>query len=207
MRILLIGASGMIGSRVAAETRDRGHEVTGATRSGADGTEKADASDTAAIAALAAGKDAVVFSISAGRDGTPAEGPLLAAGRAVLDAMRQAGVRRLFVVGGAGSLEVAPSVRLIDTPEFPEIYKNEALAQCALLDVIRAEAEDLDWTYISPAAEIQPGERTGTYRRGVGRLVTDAEGRSEISAEDFAIGLVDELEKGAAADRHITFAH
>jgi uncharacterized protein len=207
MRILLIGASGMIGSRVAAEARDRGHEVTGVARSGAAGTEKADASDTAAIAALAAGQDAVVFSISSGRDGSAAEGPLLAAGRAVFAAARQAGVRRLVVVGGAGSLEVAPGVRLIDTPEFPEIYKNEALAHCTLLEVIRAEAGDLDWTYISPAAEIQPGERAGTYQRGVGRLLTDAEGRSEISAEDFAVGLVDELEKGAATDRHITFAH
>jgi putative NADH-flavin reductase len=205
MRILLIGASGMIGSRVAAEARDRGHAVTGVTRSGAQGTEAADAGDASAVAALAADHDAVVLTVAPPEE-DPSNG-LLATARGVLDGVRAAGVRRLVVVGGAGSLEVAPGVRLVDTPDFPQAYKTGALAQCDLLDLIRAEAGDLEWTYISPAAEIAPGERTGTYRRGGDQLLTDADGASRISAEDYAVALVDELEKAEAIGRRITVAH
>ncbi|WP_067490522.1 NAD(P)-dependent oxidoreductase [Actinomadura hibisca] len=207
MRILLIGATGMIGSRIAAEARARGHEVTGATRRGADGTERLDAADAEGVAALARGHDAVVLAIAPPRDGSGAVEPLLAAGHAVLEGMRKAGVRRLVVVGGAGSLEVAPGVTLVSTPEFPELYKPESLAQEALLKEIRAEAGDLDWTYISPAAEIGPGERTGTFRLGGDALLTDAEGNSSISAEDYAVALVDELEQGRAVGRRITVAY
>ncbi|MER7543968.1 NAD(P)-dependent oxidoreductase [Actinomadura sp.] len=207
MKILLIGATGMIGSRIAAEARRRGHEVTGVTRSGAEGTARAEASDAAAVAALAAGHDAAVLSVPPPRDGSETTGPLLAITRGVLDGLREAGVRRLIVVGGAGSLEVAPGVRLVDTPEFPEIYKNEALAAAEQLGVIRAEAGDLDWTFISPAAVIQPGERTGVFRLGGDQLLTDGEGNSTISAEDYAVALVDELEKGNAVQRRITVAY
>uniref|UniRef100_UPI000B10B595 NAD(P)-dependent oxidoreductase n=1 Tax=Actinomadura kijaniata TaxID=46161 RepID=UPI000B10B595 len=123
------------------------------------------------------------------------------------EGLREAGVRRLVVVGGAGSLEVAPGTRLVDTPDFPAIYKNESLAQAELLQVIRAEAGDLDWTYVSPAAEIAPGERTGTFRTGGDRLLADAAGDSRISAEDYAVALVDELEKPQAVGRRITVAY
>ncbi|GAA1895937.1 NAD(P)-dependent oxidoreductase [Actinomadura bangladeshensis] len=207
MKILLIGATGMVGSRVADEARRRGHEVTGVTRSGGAGTAKAEAGDAAAIAGLAAGHDAAVLSVPPPRDGSETTGPLLATTRGVLDGLRRAGVRRLIVVGGAGSLEAAPGVRLVDTPEFPEMYKAEALAAAEQLGVIRAEAGDLDWTYISPAAVIQPGERTGAFRLGGDQLLTDAEGNSAISAEDYAIALIDELEKGNAVQRRITVAY
>ncbi|WP_157246206.1 NAD(P)-dependent oxidoreductase [Nonomuraea typhae] len=202
MNILLIGASGMIGSRVAAEATGRGHQVTGVTRSGAGGTHVADAANAEAVAALAKGQDAVVLSIAPPRDGSEPEAPLLAAGRAVLAALRTAGVDRLVIVGGAGSLEVAPGTRLVDTPDFPEIYKKEALSQAALLDVIRAEAGDLRWTYVSPAAQIAPGERTGAYRKGGDTLVG-----LFISAEDYAVALVDELENPTTPSQRINVAH
>lgn len=204
MRILLIGASGMVGSRVAAELRGRGHEVTGVTRSGTDGTVVGDAADRKRIAELAAGHDALVVAISAPRDNPDPEGPVLAAGQAVLDAARDAGVRRIVIVGGAGSLEVAPGVRLIDTPEFPDAYKPPALAHAKLLEVIRDQAGDLEWTYISPAPEIAPGERTGRYRRGGDRLLEDAR---SISAEDYAVALADELERGEAIGARIGVAY
>ncbi|WP_131739726.1 NAD(P)-dependent oxidoreductase [Actinomadura roseirufa] len=207
MRILLIGASGMIGARVASEARLRGHDVTGVTRSGTDGTERADAGDSAAVAALAAGHDAVVLAVAPPRDGSEATGPLLAAGRGVLDGLRAAGVRRLVVVGGAGSLEAGPGVRLVDTVGFPDLYKGEALAQAELLELVRAEAGDLDWTYLSPAASIEPGERTGTFRVGGDEVLADAEGNSSISAEDYAIALVDELEKNEHVGRRFTVAY
>ncbi|MBO2446258.1 NAD(P)H-binding protein [Actinomadura barringtoniae] len=207
MKLLLIGSTGMIGSRVAAEARARGHEVVGTTRSGKEGTESLDAGDAARVADLAKGVDAVVLAIAPPRDGSEAEGPLLAAGRAVLDGLRRAGVRRLIVVGGAGSLETAPGVRHVDDPHFPEIYKAESLAQAELLEVIRKEAGDLDWTYVSPAGVIEPGERTGTFRLGGDQLLLDAKGRSQISAEDYSVALVDELENGAAIGRRITVAY
>ncbi|AXK31546.1 NAD-dependent epimerase/dehydratase family protein [Streptomyces armeniacus] len=206
MRILLIGATGMIGSRIAAEARARGHEITGATRSGTDGTKVLHADDAEAVAAAAAGHDAVVLAVSPPRDGSDPIGPTLATGRGVLEGVRSAGVR-LVVVGGAGSLEVAPGVRLVDTPDFPEAYKAESLAHAQLLDEIRAGAEGIDWTYISPAALIQPGERTGTYRTGGDELLTDDKGNSTISAEDYAVALVDELEKREAAGRRIGVAY
>ncbi|WP_449061011.1 NAD(P)-dependent oxidoreductase [Planomonospora algeriensis] len=149
----------------------------------------------------------MVLAIAPPRDGSEPSAPLLAAGRAVLEGLRKAGVRRLVVVGGAGSLEAAPGVRLVDTPEFPAVYKGESLAQAELLELVRAQAGDLDWTYVSPAIEIEPGERTGAYRRGGDQVLADADGRSFINAEDYAVALVDELETGQAVGRRITVAH
>ncbi|WP_327589377.1 NAD(P)-dependent oxidoreductase [Nonomuraea sp. NBC_00507] len=200
MKILLFGATGMIGQRIAAELTDRGHEVTGVSRSG---PVKGDVHDSAT---LAKGYDAVVSAISPPRDGTEPEPPFVAAYRALIDGVRVAGVRRLIAVGGAGSLQVAPGVDLVDTPEFPEIYKKEALAARAVLRLFR-EVEDLDWTYISPAAEIAPGERTGVYRIGGDQLLVDEKGRSFISAEDYAVAVADELENGAHPRRRITVAY
>ncbi len=207
MRIVLIGATGMIGSRIAAEGRGRGHEVTGVTRSGKEGTRVVDTNDVGAVAGLVASHDAVVLAVKPPREGSDATGPLLAVGRAVLDGLRKAGVRRLVVVGGAGSLEVAPGLRVIDNPELPDLYKPEALAQVALLDLLREGAGDLEWTYISPGGAIEPGERTGVFRVGGDQLLVDAEGNSRISAEDYAVALVDELEKGEHIRRRINIAY
>jgi putative NADH-flavin reductase len=206
MKIVVIGAGGMIGRRVAAEARDRGHEVTGVTRGGTGGTAPADASDATAVAALCTGHDAVVLAVPPPRDDPRPSDALLAAGRGVLGALRATGTRRLLVVGGAGSLEVAPGVRLIDTPRYPAAYRDIGLAQCALLDLLRTGARDLDWTYISPPVTIAPGDRTGGYRLGGDQLLADASGDSAISAEDYAVALVDELEQGRAVGRRITVA-
>ncbi len=178
------------------------------TRSGSNETRVANASDAVAVAALSAGHDAVVLAVPPPRQDPQPSRALLAAGRGVLGGLRQAGVRRLVVVvvGGAGSLEVAPGVRLIDTPQYPAAYRSVGLAQCALLDLLRAQAADLDWTYISPPVTIAPGERTGTYRLGGDQLLSDPAGRSAISAEDYAVAVVDELEQGRATGRRITVA-
>ena len=206
MKILLIGAGGMLGQRVAAEAGRRGHEVTGVTRSGAGGATRADASDAEAVAKLAAGCDAVVLAVPPPRDHPQPSSALVAAGHGVLSGLRKAGVSRLVVVGGAGSLEVAPGVRLIDTPQYPAAYRDTGLAQSALLDLLRTQAQDLSWTYISPPVELRPGQRTGAYRLGGDQLLTDANGKSAISAEDYAVALVDELERGRAIGRRITVA-
>ncbi|MEW9551326.1 NAD(P)-dependent oxidoreductase [Nonomuraea sp. NPDC050783] len=201
MKILVFGATGMIGRRVVAELTDRGHEVTGVSRSG--GPVKGDVRDTAT---LAKGHDAVVSAIAPPRDGTEPEGPFMEASRALVEGAREAGVRRLIVVGGAGSLKVAPGVDLVDTPEFPDVYKKEALAGRSVLGFFR-QVDDLDWTYISPAAEIAPGERTGVYRIGQEDLLADSQGRSFISAEDYAVAVADELERGTHPRTRITVAY
>ncbi len=205
MRILLFGATGMIGSRIAAEALNRGHEITGATRSGTGGTLAADASDPDAVARLSDGHDAVILAVR--EPGTEA---LLAVGRGAVDGLRKSGVHRVILVGGAGSLQVAPGVRVVDTLaklDVPEDVRQQVHAQVALLGFIRDNAGDLEWTYFSPAAEIEPGDRTGTYRPGSDKLLSDGQGRSHISAEDYAVALLDELERGQHIREQITAAY
>jgi putative NADH-flavin reductase len=113
--------------------------------------------------------------------------------RILIAAVKQAKVKRLLVVGGAGTLEVAPGVQLLDTPNFPEAYKAEALGGREFLKVLRAEQE-LEWTFLCPSAEFAPGQRTGKFRLGKDRLLTLPNGESKISMEDFAIAFIDELE-------------
>ncbi|MEU1725484.1 NAD(P)-dependent oxidoreductase [Actinomadura sp. ATCC 39365] len=200
MKILVFGATGMIGQRIVTELTGRGHDVTGVSRRG---PVKGDVHDAAT---LAEGYDAVVCAIAPPRDGTEPEPPFLAANRALIDGLRTAGVSRVLVVGGAGSLKAGPDVDLVDTPGFPEIYKKEAKAARAALGLYR-EVTDLDWTYVSPAAEIAPGERTGVYRIGRDDLLSDADGRSFITAEDYAVAIVDELEEHAHPRTRITVAY
>ncbi|MEO6973083.1 MAG: NAD(P)H-binding protein, partial [Rhodoferax sp.] len=118
-----------------------------------------------------------------------------------------AGVPRLLWVGGAGSLEVAPGVQLVNTPNFPAAYKDEALGQGRALEVFRATTSPLNWTFFSPAALLQPGERTGQYRLGGDQLLADASGNSRISVADFAVAMLDELERNAYPRQRITAAY
>lgn len=216
MKILLIGATGMIGSRIAAEALSRGHEVTAASRSGsADALPQhpkltalaLDASVADKVAQAAAGHDVVISAVSPPRDGSDPATPLLATYRSLTDGLRTAAVRRLVVVGGAGSLKTASGQDRVDTSDFPAMYKAESLAQREVLRLLRAEVTDLDWTYVSPADEIAPGERTGTFRLGGDDLLTAEDGTSFISAEDYAVALVDEAENNSAIRRRITLAY
>jgi putative NADH-flavin reductase len=196
MKIVVFGPTGMIGSEIVAELQRRGHDVTGASR--ANGV---DITDADAVAGAVRGHDVAICAISArGVDYTLSD-----VARALITGMRGGAVRRLVVVGGAGSLEVAPGVRLVDTPDFPEAYVAEARQAADALGVFR-EVDDLDWTYVSPAALIHPGERTGSYRLGGDQLLVDAAGNSEISAEDFAIAIADLVESGAHAQERVTTA-
>jgi uncharacterized protein len=138
--------------------------------------------------------------------GLPA--PSLAANaRALIAGLREAGVKSVLYVGGASSLEVAPGQVLADSPDFPEIYKAEAQEGREALAVWRSEAEGLDWTYLSPAAEIGPGKRTGSYRTTGDQLLVDAEGKSFISFEDYAVAVLDELERPQHVGRRFGVAY
>jgi putative NADH-flavin reductase len=204
MKIVLFGATGNIGRRIATEALDRGHDIVGVVRE-PDKVQapdprvrlvQGDATDAASVAGVVRGADAVVSAISPRPNRRGLVAPSLgAASRALIAAAKEAGVKRLVVVGGAGTLEIAPGRRLMDTPGFPDAYKAEAQEAADSLAVFRAEGAGLDWTFMSPAAEIGPGERRGKYRTTGDKLLTDAQGRSAISFEDYAAALVDELEQ------------
>ena len=191
MKVALIGITGHVGSRLAAELLRRRHIVTGIARHpGSEAMQanlvirQGDATIPSMLALLLVKHDAV---ISASRFQT-------SDARSLIDAVNEAKVMRLLVVGGAASLQVAQGKRLIDTPGFPDAYKAEALAGIRFLDELRNE-KDLEWTFLSPSAEFIPGERTGKFRLGADQLLTDSHGRSWISMEDFAIAMVDEMEQ------------
>ncbi|WP_332609211.1 NAD(P)-dependent oxidoreductase [Achromobacter sp. ESBL13] len=203
MKIALIGITGRVGSRVADELLKRGHQVTGIARNPADVNvqpglivQQGDATDPATLTPLLTGHDAVV---SATRFVSTDAKPLIAA-------VKNAGVPRLLVVGGAGSLLVAPGTLLIDTPEFPDAYKPEARAGVVFLDTLRQE-KVLNWTFLSPSAMFEPGERTGSFRLGEDHLLADDEGKSWISMEDYAIALADEIETPQHARRRYTVGY
>src|SRR5437762_4179660 len=193
MKLVVFGATGNVGQRVVAEALRRGHEVVGVVRD-PDAVQppdkqvqlvKGDATNADSVANVARGADAVVSAISPRPNarGLPAPS-LVANSRALINGLRAADVKRVVYVGGASSLEVAPGKALADLPDFPEIYREEAREGREALDIWRKEAKGLDWTYLSPAAEIAPGNRTGKYRTTDDKLLADDKGKSFITFED-----------------------
>ena len=203
MKIAVIGASGNAGSRITAELARRGHQVTAIARNleriagHANVTPaKGDVMDPSGLARLVTGHDAAISSVH-----FLASDPVK-----LIAAAKESKVGRYLVVGGAGSLEVAPGVRLVTTPGFPVAYKAEAEKGAAFLDLLRAETE-LNWTFLSPSALFTAGERTGKFRLGNDQLLTSADGKSSISFEDFAVALADEIERPAHIRQRFTVGY
>lgn len=199
--IALIGASGRGGSRILKELSDRGHHVTAIARnpdriSALPGVKavKGDVFDEAGLAGLLRGHDAVVSAVHF----TASDAKTL------IGAVRASGVRRYVVMGGAGSLLVGGN-RLIDSPDFPEAYKAEASRGAEFLELLK-RTDDLDWSFVSPSAEIFEGERTGTFRLGKDELLVGPEG-SRISFEDFAVAFVDEIEMSKHIRKRFTVGY
>ncbi|MFT3784441.1 MAG: NAD(P)-dependent oxidoreductase [Nibricoccus sp.] len=190
MNLVLLGATGQVGSHLLNEALSRGHAVTGVARY-VDSLpkhpslqpKKADATDYTQLSAILSGNDAVLSALPFRHF----DGPDL------LATVKAARVPRLLVVGGAGSLEVAPGHALVDSPDFPAEYRAEALAGRDFLQVLRAETT-LDWTFLSPSAFLHDGPRTGKFRLGKDSLLVAADGESHISLADYAIAFLDELE-------------
>lgn len=202
MKVALIGASGNAGTRILKELVSRGHEVTAIARHPEKieagpkvRVKEGDVFDKAGLAALLKGHDAVVSAVR-----FTASDPQL-----LVDAVRASGVQRYLVVGGAGSLEVAPGSKLIDTPQFPAAYKPEAGKGGEFLDLLR-KVDDLDWTFLSPSALFVAGERTGKFRLGKDQLLTGDQG-SRISFEDYAVALVDEIERPSHIRQRFTVGY
>jgi putative NADH-flavin reductase len=203
MKVAIVGATGFIGSKVLDEAVSRGHVVTAITRS-PDKLAKheriipapADVNDVAALAGYFRGQDAVIHAYAPGR-GVGAQESMekqRAGTLSIIAALKAAGVKRILAVGGAGSLEIAPGVAQFDTPEFPAAYQGGARATAQIKDLLRAE-KDLEWTFLCPSTSITPGERTGKFRLGGDQLLIGADGQSRISVDDYAVAMIDELEK------------
>jgi putative NADH-flavin reductase len=203
MKIAVVGASGNAGSRIVAELARRGHAVTAIARSpekiapqpGVTPT-RGDVMDQGSLTRLLAGHDAAVSSVHF-LDFDPVK---------LIGAVKDSKVGRYLVVGGAGSLEVAPGVRLVTTPGFPVAYKAEAEKGAAFLDLLEGETQ-LNWTFLSPQALFTAGERTGKFRLGTDQLLTGADGKSWISFEDFAVALADEIERPAHIRERFTVGY
>jgi putative NADH-flavin reductase len=214
VRIAVVGASGWLGGAIAREALARGHEVTAIGRDrgkleDVDGAEVvlADVTDRESLTAAIRGHDVVVSAVT-DRSG-PDRSIIPATARALLEAVPSAGVPRLAVVGGGGTLEAEPGVRGIDRPDFPAAYRAEAEAQGEALDILRSDGGDVDWTYLSPPPhDLVPGEKSGGYRAEAGDTpVTNDRGESRITAGDFASAMVDELEEHRFSGRRFTAAY
>ena len=211
MKIALIGASGFVGATILKEAAARGHKVTAIVRSPEKVTQidgatavKADASDVEALKAAISGSEIVISAFNGGWGDPDIYAKHIAGSEAIVAAAKAAG-KRLIVVGGAGSLEI-DGKQLVDGPHFPEAYKDGARAARDALAALRSET-DVEWSFISPAIMMAPGERTAKFRIGGDQPVFDAKGESHISVEDLAVAIVDETETPRHTGKRFTVGY
>jgi uncharacterized protein len=213
MKIALIGATGYVGAALLEEALNRGHQVTALVRNPQKlaqhanlDAQQANVHDVAALAEQLRGHDVVLSAFNPGWGLADIREQFIAGSRAITSATKAAGVERLLVVGGAGSLYVAPGQQLIDTPDFPAEYKEGAEGARQALNLLRDEQE-LQWTFLSPAALLQPGPRTGQFRIGGEQLLMDGDAPAHISVADLAVALLDEAEQPQHIRQRFTVAY
>jgi len=213
MKVAIIGATGFVGPKVVTEALNRGYEVTAFARQPEKldiendklTKQSVDVNDTEILANLLVGHDAVISTFNAGWTNPNLYNDFLKGCESIQTATKQAGIKRYITVGGAGSLYIN-GIQLVDGPHFPAEYKPGATAARDYLNELRKE-NDLDWTFVSPAINLHPGTRTATFRLGTEEPVFNAEGKSEISAEDLAVALLDELEKNQFVKQRFTLGY
>jgi len=213
MRIAIIGASGQIGAFIRDEALTRGHQVTAIVRHPEKITVqnprltivKADVLKDK-VDELVKGHDAVISAYNPGWSNPDIYNEQIKGYKAIISGVKKSGIKRLLVVGGAGTLEVAPGVQLIDTVTFPKLVKDGVLATRETLYMLKKEKE-LEWTFLSPPSSIAPGERTGHYRVGKDQLLKNKEGESKISTQDYAVAMLDELEHPQHIRERFTVAY
>ncbi|KSP93630.1 3-beta hydroxysteroid dehydrogenase [Pseudomonas aeruginosa] len=213
MKIALIGATGHVGYYFLNEALLRGHTVSALVRdpgklAARDGLNvvQADVSDPAQVASAVASHEVVISAFNGGWGSADLRARHAAGSQAILDGVKRSGVPRLLVLGGAGSLEIAPGQRLVDSPEFPEQWKQGALGAADALDQLRGE-QQLDWVFLSPAMLLEPGQRSGKFRLGGDQVLFDAKGESRISLEDLALAMLDEAEQPRHHRQRFTVAY
>lgn len=214
-KVALIGASGFIGSQLVKELLSRGYQVTAIVRS-ADKIKNddknlkvvsADVFDTDKLAEVLKNNDAVVSAYNPGWTNPNIYDDTIKGYQSIIEAVKKAGIKRLQAVGGAGSLLVAPGKTVVDSGAIPdEILPGVKALALVLKDQFLPEKE-LDWVFFSPAGTIEPGERTGKYRLGLDNLITDDQGNSKISVQDYAKAMVDELENPKHHQQRFTIGY
>lgn len=211
MNITLIG-TGFVGAAVLEELLQRGHQVTVLARhpdklSPRPGltVRQGSAQNADDVKAAATGQDAVISAYNPGWSVPDIHDQFLAGTRAIHAGVKASGTRRLLVIGGAGSLYVAPGVQLVDTPAFPAEWKQGALAAREALNLIREEA-GLEWTFLSPAILLEPGQRTGQYRVGQDAPLMNGDQPGRISVQDLAVAVADEIEQPRHVRQRFTVA-
>lgn len=213
MKIALIGATGFVGSAVVKEASQRGHDVTAIARhpekvEKLEGitAQKTDVFDIASLSKVIARHDVVISTYNPGWTEPDIQNLFIKGSQATIEAVKRSGTKRLIIVGGAGSLEAAPGVQLVDTPQFPAEWKQGALGAREALNIIRKESE-LEWTFVSPAIQLVPGDRTAKFRLGLDQPVFDEKGESRISVQDLAVALIDEAEKPKHVRKRFTLGY
>jgi len=214
MKIAILGATGFVGPHLVQEALNRGHHVTTISRHPENlriahanlTTKKGDVFNTDELANLVKGHDVVLSAYNSGWQNPRIYEDYIAAYESIQKAVKASGVKRFIVVGGGGSLEVAPGVQLVDTPQFPAEYKRGAQAARDYLNILKKE-QDLDWTFFSPAILMHAGitdGRTGKFRLGTDQPVFDAKGESRLSVEDLSVALLDEIENNKFIRKRFT---
>jgi putative NADH-flavin reductase len=213
MKVALIGATGFVGSAILKEALDRGHEVTAIVRHPEKvqahaklHAKKGNVYNVDEVARLVSGQDVVISAFNPGWSDSDLYNHQVKGTEAIIKGVKQGGVKRLLFVGGAGSLEVKPGIQSVDLPGFPAEYKQGALATREALNMLRKETS-LEWSFLSPSADLAPGQRTGKFRLGTDQLLKDANGQSRISVEDFAMAMIDEAEKPAHVRKRFTVGY
>lgn len=214
-KIVLIGASGFVGSAILNEALDRGHKVTAVVRHPEKITavhknlviKQLDVSFTERVTEVSRGVDAVISAYNPGWKNPKIAEETTKVYKAILNGVKQAGVKRLLVVGGAGSLFISPGKRIMDAGSMPESYLPavRALAEVYLIDLMAEKS--IDWVFFSPAGMIEPGLRTGKFRLGKDDLIVNEKGESKISVQDYAVAMIDELEKPAHHRERFTIGY
>lgn len=200
MKVALLGATGFVGSALLDEALMRGHTVTAIARHPETLGHRerlvavsGDVNDTAALAGLIQEHDAVISAFNPGWKNPHLFEDQVRGTSSIIAALKRAGVTRVLWVGGAGGQEVAPGMRVVDGPDFPDWVKPGSLATINALTQLSSEP-DLEWSFLAPSAELEPGQRTGHFRLGGEQLLADENGRSHISVQDYAMAMIDELE-------------
>jgi uncharacterized protein len=213
VNVALLGPTGFVGSAVLKEALDRGHTVTAIVRN-PDKLEKrlgliakkGDVYDTASLAGLIQGNDALISAFNPGWKDLNLYEDQVRGTKSIIEAAKKAGIKRILWVGGAGGLEVKPGVRVVDDPALPDWVRPGSLATINALDQLRNEP-DLEWTFLAPSAELKPGQRTGQFRFGENQLLVDSAGHSRISVQDFAVAMINELEHPLHLRRRFTVGY
>ncbi len=200
MKVALLGATGFVGSALLKEALDRGHTVTAIVRHPEQlaareslSAKAGDVYDTSSLVTLIQSNDALISAFNPGWKNPSLYADQVRGTASIIAAVKQAGIKRVLWVGGAGGLEIKPGVLVIDGPDMPDWVKPGALATIDALEQLRKEPE-LDWSFLAPSATLKPEQRTGRFRLGNDQLLVDAAGHSEISVQDYAVAMIDELE-------------